>query len=1255
MLDWYRRNRGKWTGNLQVQDCEALIDSMSNTPAGVAAPASTTVHERRVLRLAKLVVHRFAGLHAYGAAGDPPENFVFEPNKAITLFEGWNGSGKTSLANAIIWCLTGHLLRAQRLPEDGEQEFTCLVERNDEDVSEHLISPVTPLPNGAVWTPDISAKAVPADTWVELTFVDEAGTVLVPIRRTQSRKANGKLIETKPDPMDLGVDPIAFRLGTTMPGMLPFLQVGSASELGLAVARLTGLADLVDLAKHATKAEARISGPITKERQEQLGTIDRQFDQTRADLQQRIDEFPSMKPASTLPRVNDSDVAAQVEALKNHFVKLKAEGLAAAKDVLGVTFDAEKPDDRENLENCISPAIEQLKKLNSLPSIERLATLKLDLGEISQVRATIATLQNEAATLAGLAADPTLARRTQLYARVSAWITEHGQVCDDTCAVCRNSLRGVIDPETGTSIVDHFEKVHQNSDFVSKTINQWATNWTGTFSRDLPAVLGTESGKDLPSAPAELLRAGLVDELFETDAFGGTLAALRTNVVSLVAKEIATLPAFVEPVLTTLPEILRSTTVSLTTMLRRIERTLAFVEWLAANRDALVAALTAARRGPTEPDAPNDAIGPKLDKLNLIVKGVAPISAAITLTERLAETLIERKKKVGRISAGAKTAESLKAIVPIGKLAQAQVDGLRTQLHDRSEYWREQVYQNATTFAPSPQQTGMDAKGVIDIHVGRGGVSAPAQHVSNASALRAALFGFYLAFREHVMNTSGGLTVLVLDDPQDLLDYDNRQRLARALTRLATDGAQIVTTTHDRSFGRTLVAEARTTDLIAHRSVHPVNSSRRTLETSLAVEELDRKRQAFIGNADSAIHAQDYANEARIFLEARLGDLFDDPAYPAYSTTTKAPTLIPLFDRLRGLVTGRSNELFKSPVLGRFCGDSGMAAGAEARRILNQSHHDKASISYADVARVDADLRRLRNGMEQVHEEFRRFRWRDPLAEERPGNVVPLNSVQAPTFDVPVCQDIAAFTGPLPSGGSQDDVDETLSSNWFGDKTLFYIRLDTMGFAIPMGSVAIVETNASGGRDHNLVIARRGSQIYARRLLRPRNGEGLSLSAEATDPRLSRPTLNFEDQGIDIHKVVGVLFGQLPPPEGRQEAVEIGSVPALSRVEVAYRVREDSAVPLALDRQVILGGRVVSARDLDNMEGELIAITITDGTSIFKRVGARLPGGLSHLRQFETIGGLGNSVVIATEEVESGPDLPVMLFARPVLGVIYDL
>jgi len=165
----------------------------------------------------------------------------------------------------------------------------------------------------------------------------------------------------------------------------------------------------------------------------------------------------------------------------------------------------------------------------------------------------------------------------------------------------------------------------------------------------------------------------------------------------------------------------------------------------------------------------------------------------------------------------------------------------------------------------------------------------------------------------------------------------------------------------------------------------------------------------------------------------------------------------------------------------------------------------------------------------------------------------------------------------------------------------------------------------------------------------------MSLAAEAPDPQQSRPTLAFPNQGTHIHRVVGALFVNMPPPEGRDEAVEIDSVPMLARVEVAYRVREESAVPLALPGQTILGGSRLTAEELNGREGELVAVTLDDGTSIFKRVGQKVGGGLDHLRQFETIGGLGESAVIAIEQVEGGPDLPVMLFARPVIGVIYDL
>lgn len=1264
-LNWYRLNRGKWAGNVMAADCDAIVDAIATTPPDIVSSAGTPTHAPRYLTLARLKAHRFAGLHAYGTDSTAPDDFVFEPSKPITLFEGWNGSGKTSLANAIIWCLTGQLLRPQRSPENGDREFECVIDRDADPDSIHAISPVTPLPHADAWAPIASAKVIPADTWVELTLVDADGNLCPPIRRTQSRRPNGKLLETSPDPAVLGVDPIAFRLGTTMPGILPFLQIGSASELGLAIAKLTGLADLVELARHAGRAADRISGTITKQLSEDVERIEGEYLEHRVDLAQRIDEFPLMTPADALPNATDADAATILDHLSDHFEKLKADGLADAREVLGDEFDPENAPQRKNLEECIGPAIEQLRKVAKLPSIERIGRLKLADEEVAAVRLMLGKLRAEAATLAELSANPTVARRTQLYARVATWMDEHGKEHDENCAVCRHSLAGVIDPETGNSVIDHLAQVREDGEVVAKTISRWAADWAGTLSRDLPEAILGEIGADLPANPAALLRAGLCDDLFATDPFSGTLATLRPLATSLVDEACKALPTFTDPDDFPLPGPVAAVAADLIIMIRRVERALAFVEWMAAHPGALRTALDKVRQGdksaagagdeePTSPVEPSASIGASLERLNFIVTGVAPISAAIVLTERMRTSLAARTRKTDRIADCADCTKALKAIIPVGQLAQDQVEGLRYQLHDRAEYWRDQIYQSATTFAPRPQASGMNAQGVLDIHVGRGTVRAPAQHVSNASALRASLMGFYLAFREHVLNTSGGLTTLVLDDPQDLLDYDNRQRLARAIVQLSSAGAQVIATTHDRAFARTLVQEARTADLIAHRAVHPVNSSRATLETSLAVEELDRKRQAFVGNQDNSAAAQDYVNEARIFIEARLGDLFDDPAYPAHAASTKAPTLVPLFDRLKALVAGRSNELFKSPIVAGFCSDPAMAPGAEARRVLNQSHHDKASISYVEVERVDNDLKRLRVGVERVHGEFRRYRWREPLTQDAPSNVVALIPVKAPSFSVPVSQDIAAFTGSLPSGGSQSKDTELFSSTWFGDKSLFHIRHDTMGFAIPSGSVAIVEAEPSTVRDHSLVVARRGSQAYARRLLRPRNGEGFLLAAEATDPRRSRPTLAFEDHGIEVHRVVGVLFSHLPPPDGREEATEIATDPSLGKIEVAYRVREESAVPLALPNQTILGGKVLAAADLPSIEGQIVALTLEDGTSILKRVGSSVSGALPYLRQFETIGGLGDSVVIATEVIEGAPDVPIMAYARSVLGVIYD-
>lgn len=1256
VLDWYRRNRGKWQSNLSAVDADAIIGVIGTSPPTVEAAASGgAASPARRFRLIKVEAHRFAGLHAYGRSTAAPASFVFEPAKPVTLLEGVNGSGKTSVANAIVWCLTGHLIRSQRVPEQGPVEYACEVTREGGGVTTHATSAVTPLPTRSADLPP-DGQPIPADGWVELTFTGEDGVVLPPLRRTQGRTNRGKLTETPPDLEAFGVDPIAWRVGTTMPALLPFLSVGSPSQLGEAVARLTGLADLVDLAHHAERMAARLAKTTSPDLERQRSGIADRYREAADDLAALVQETPTISFDGAAPAVDAVDAAVRVAAITVHFADLKAAALSEARGVLGAAFDPEDRRARDDLEASIRPAIEGLRRAGELPSIARLSALRIDGADRSAAEALLVRVRTEAATIEQLAAAPDHARRAQLYAKVSSWMHEHGHADDGTCPVCVGRLHEARDPVTGRPVGEHLADASRDREVVARTIAEWSAHWCGHLLQELSPAIATEARRDLPTDPAALLRAGLVDELFASDPFKGALSALRTDAAALVAQRLAALPPYREPEAPELPAALLPEADKLLGTIGRVSRALAFESWRADAGDALSGFLQAVRRGEDGDADAGRAIGRRLQSLLRIVEGVAPLNASIQLTGRMEAARADHAAALARLAACARAAAALGLLVPLGALAQTQVDALRRRLHDRSEHWRRAIFLNATTSAPDLVGTGMDARGVLQLMVGRDGVAAPAQHVSNASALRGALMGFFLAFREHVLATRGGPSLLVLDDPQELLDHDNRQRLAQGLAEVAAAGAQLLVTTHDRRFARSLVSENRAADRVQHLSVHAVNSVHPTLSLSPSIEEVDRRRQAFLADEDSVVAAQDYASDMRIFIEARLGDLFDDLAEPAHSAPTQALTLFPLLDRLRALMAG-GGELFSSPVLKRFVDDPALADGATARRVLNRAHHrDRATITYMEVKDVEPALVRLRTAVEKVHEQFRLFRWRQPLAPAEPSsNVVSIATMRRPSFSVPICPDIAAFAGSAPpAGGTQEVAAETLDGEWFEGKSLFYVRGDTLGLAVPSGSVAVVEADAYPGRDRNLVIARHHGNVLARRLVKAPGSLGVSLAALTPDPRISRPSLTHDESKVRLHRVVGAIFTDMPPPFGGGEATPVDAVPELARIEVAYRVREESAVPLVLPGQVILGGAELRPNDLDAWEGRLAAVTLEDGTSLFKRVGARLSGALAHLRHFETIGGLGSSTVIATEAVEGETGTPVMATARRVLGVLYE-
>ncbi|MBB5753784.1 AAA family ATPase [Prosthecomicrobium pneumaticum] len=1263
ILNWYRVNRTKWQGRMSEADAEAIVECVGKPVPSLPVPSIAIANANHRLRLVSVRAHRFGGLHAYGSESEAPPDFIFQPSDSLTLLEGWNGSGKTSLLNAIVWCLTGMVLRPQRTPANGAEEFDSLVEREGDEgptFTAHTLTPVTPLPSLSGFMPAPDQK-IPVDTWVELTFADEEGVLLPPIRRTQTRTQRGKLSEQPPNLTSLGVDPVAFTISTTMPAVLQHLQLGEASDLGRAVSQLTGLSELTTLQRHAERASTYIKDKLRKRAEDRIVDADNRFNEAVHDLRGRIEEFPAMAPEGALP-VPTADGRAEIEVaqLQSHFVSRKAAALQAARQIIGGTFDPDDAAARANLEESIPFARAELQRLGQLESAARLGGLgKLSDDEMKDANALLDAIFSQAATLGALISDPPLAARKHLYASVASWALANGVATDVHCHICNSPLVDQIDAATGKLVRVHLEEArHEEPELLSQTIQSWAQRCNALLADKLPAALRDERSKDLPESPVVLLRQAVCEELFSAKPFVGALSALQVETRANFEEQASLLLDYREPKLWSAPEGLGSDVAVLEKAVGRIQRAISFAAWRRQAKEALgtlFSAVVGRDAGP-DPATQMDTQSPlssKLGALQSIVDGASPITDAIEYCERMSKALTERRKAESTIKACDEARTALAELERLGTLASAQIEALQRNLESSAARWRAKIYM-APVSGPFIKRTAMSASGVIEFQAGNGKISAPAQHISNASALRASLIAFFLAFREHVLRVRGGLELLLLDDPQELLDEHNRSRMADVIVELAAGTAQPIITTYDRNFAMMIASEATTKCAFTHQSIHGVNARRDTIALGPARRQLDEDRQAFEQNIDDHPAALRYATTTRTYIETRLRDLFDDPAYPAYASPAMKPTLGDHLNYLRSLVATPPSALFSHASVTKFARHPGLAADSECYAVLNDAHHTPGAVSYGRVTAVASHLRTIASGIEDLHRAFRDWRSNNRLPQAPANdNLLPLTSIAASDRRFVVHPNLAAFSGPGTIEGSQEEATDAFSSSWFDDKSLFYIRADNFGFAIPKGYIAIVEATPAAGRDRNLVIARRKGETLARRLFR--QGDGYALAAETPDPRESPPTKMVRGEDYALHRVVGCLLVESVPPVSGREAVQVDRDKIVDEIKAVYRLNQESAVPLALPGQLLLGGEHVLPAELGQHEAKLAAITLKDGSELLKRIGAPVSAKFPYLRHFETIGGLGQSIVLQTEELEDGMwDGPIVDYVRLVIGVLYE-
>ncbi len=1274
IFDWYRRNQGKWAGRVLKGDVEALADQLDKEPPELPPVGKRSENQQqRIVHLHSVRAHRFAGIHWYGSPEKPPDDFYFEFDKPLTLIEGMNGSGKTSLLSAITWCLTGHVYRSQRLPETTDQSVSVeIVEEagngsNDEPT--HDMTAITPMPSAEILR-SLGDGPLPLDTWVELTFVDEAGNETGKIRRSVQRSPRGKIVVTEPDFSTLGLDAISREVGTKMPGLIPYIQIGITSDLGKAVAELTGIKPLEDVAKHAEKSKIKLQKDLVKDREAEITNIDSRFLEAHTELTNLITDHPDIDPKRPLPTPGPAKtIEKELSALKQHLEDLQAQALAEAKLILGESFDPDDATARKNLMDNVGPALGLLdtQRLKQLPSANRLSNLaNLKDGELSQAEVLIEKLIAEANELATLSERPDVHVRLRLYARIAGWIKDLPQWphAIEDCPVCQSALKGKTDGLTGKAISEHIQQyLDTDSDYLEKTLSAWEDNAVAILAKNLPDPLQLEIKKDLPEKPTVLISDAIGEELFKSPIFGASLSPLKSAVQSLCTAELYALPPFEEPPAITLPECFGKNGGSLTQAIGRVTRAVAFTRWRQRNgevcKEAFVRIVGHVKPGqegtePRETTVENWSMRQRLDALDRMVKSTAPLTEGLSSITTMTDKLAARRKKEDRIALYQKASVAIDGLLGLSDLVERQVSFLMQKLLSATLQWKDNFYMPAFSGAPKVVGTDVGTDGSLAISAEADGARASAHHISNASDLRATLLAFLIAFWKHLLESRGGLSLLLLDDLQELFDRENRRRVANSVPSMVECGGRVIVTTNDPTFGKRVKAAcvaALSSNQVDRRRVHPLIPVRPHIELGQFVESIEEKRRAFEDpkNQNEPQPARDYVKDLRIYLENQLLDFFDihQPGLP------KKPTLSDLIGAIRTR-TRVPHDSFASQVFAVLASDQALANNSSFLDLMNQSHHgNEDQITFNEVWQSKDECFRIRKLVDAAHEDYERWLRRDSREPAATTPDLP-KPIAPPHFDVPVITDLAAFTTDTPPSETME-AHERFSSSWFENRAVYVINTDNLGFAGTRNCRVVVDLTDEAVTDNTLVIALHQDKVYARRLLHdPTNPGIIGLGSEAENPLDRLRSLFLPINEVRLLKIVGILFDDRPYfPRPSGEAALVNDSHLLEKVDLIFQVRGDSALPLALPGQMILAGSSLTPSQLGEMEGRLVAIATSEGMA-FKRTSKAVPG-VPHVRQFESIGGLGESMLVRTQDIEDTfGSLPLLLSMRLVLGVLYE-
>lgn len=1278
-LSFYEKRRECWDSkkNVDQREIEALYAAIETGALPQISITAVAKKANNIWHLKRVEAFRFGGLHkhCHSDDGTPPEIFSWDVESPLTLIRGFNGAGKTSLLNAIVWCLTGYSYRSQTPPASNDEPITIVTAGHgyEGDTAQpglhvsSLLSPVIPVPSRDEL---VALKGVAhADTRVTLTFVSNDSKQSVTVSRTIQIAQKGKFTSVVTGIDALGISNLSIQIGTVMPGVLSHMRLGEKSDIGSAISQLTGVRPAEEFGKRCMRiVETWLKGTerrrIEQEKAQQAG----RFDALSKEYAQLISANEQLKTTEVLVSLeSDKDCSPVEKALtvvRGEHAKQLVEMSAGVESLLKRNLTESEIKSLSTLVAQGLGAIEN-QAMQKLTGIQRSLDLKKIYDEIPTIEEIINNLIIESAVVALEAKAPLLAARRRLYSRIAEWHKqEHPGEVISSCPLCATDLSAVPpDSILKIPVKDALEAALKAEARVAESVQVWEEDKSKDILERLPQAIRNYVDDELPASPLKYFDDAM-KELMDGAAYRDILKNLALSSIASWDEQKVGLPAFHPPQSIEIDKSFNRNH-RLWRRVNNLVMLIAFSKYRHDNENQIKNVLTQVLMARTaEPSSKSSdsehnnkiekaSLKEKLIFLELFCKNSDPLQRAIRFIDLLSEVVHARRQSDKKDALRVRTIAALQPLAELPTIVKTQVEGLLSELRARTDDWLTSMYKahylHAPKFAGVKQEEG--GKLLVDSMVG--GTVAPAEYILNAAAIRAVLWALLFSLWERIFKDLGGLSLFLFDDPQAQFDPLNAENFACSIPAFVNIGARPILTSNDKNFLEKITSSIKASGDISACSqyeISPVTRSKTFVSLLKDSERISVKRGEWKNDDSNTNKAVDFIQEVRVFLEERLWDLLaDDPV------VQHDPTFGDLLGRIASL-RNNGQEPFDQELFGRLTDNPKLKSHHAFYKIINTAHHKgAANLTPTDARDIDMNLDEIQSLVTECRTAYLRYMRRIHADSFQDTSIIPSPpiSLSVAKIVVPMYGKLAAkslASVPITPNGEYEKVD---LQSALEQTALYSIRSDTLGMACWPGQTAIVSlTQVPSNGD--LVICLTSKDVFARRLaIVGKNYKNVILQSESSHSGKPPKPFSIPRSKVRLLKIVGVLFDADSKVYGTGDAVQVDKSESLQLTKAVLVVDGDSASPVANAGQKVLVSPIADISSLNKMYGQIVAVVTVDNEAYLKRVGKVM---LDKTLILEKVGMNGETITVSLSSDTNQPASNVQRIqsVARVHGVLYS-